>query len=136
MMKAYLEAEEVGKLEKAATNLRDRLLVRLLFHSGCRVSEALGIKVEDIDMVNRTMTIEHMKARIQLCCPHCGARLGRSHTYCPRCGAKVEEAIAEEREHRRVRTPPIGERASSTIFSALVPLTIETTDFVITWPPS
>ena len=107
MTKAYLEAEEVGKLEKAATNLRDRLLIRLLSHLGCRISEALGIKVEDIDMFNHTMTIQHLKARIQLGCPHCGARLGRSHTYCPKCGVKVEKAIAEEREHRRVRTLPI-----------------------------
>ena len=105
--KAYLELDEVARLEKSTTNLRDRLLIRLLFHLGCRVSEALGIKVEDIDMVNRTITIQHLKTRIQLCCSHCGARLGRSHTYCPKCGARVEKAIAEEREHRRVRTLPI-----------------------------
>jgi integrase/recombinase XerD len=105
--KAFLDLDEVARLEKAATNLRDRLLIRLLSHLGCRISEALGIKVEDIDLVNHTVTIQHLKARIQLCCPHCGARIGRSHTYCPKCGTKVEEAIAEEREHRRVRTLPI-----------------------------
>lgn len=104
MVKVYLEAEEVDKLEKAATNLRDRLLIRVLSHLGCRVSEALGIKVGDIDMVNHTVIIQHLKARIQLSCPHCDARLGRSHTYCPRCGAKVEEAVAREREQRRLRT--------------------------------
>jgi len=107
MAKAYLEAEEVDKLERAATNLRDRLLIRVLSHLGCRVSEALGIKVEDIDMVNHTVSIQHLKARIRLSCPHCDARLGRSHTYCPRCGAKVEEAVAREREQRRMRTLPI-----------------------------
>jgi len=89
--KAYLEAEEIGKLEKAATNLRDRLLIRLLSHLGCRISEALGIKVEDVDLLNQTVTIQHLKARIHLCCPQCGARLGRSHTYCPGCGTKVEK---------------------------------------------
>jgi integrase/recombinase XerD len=107
MVKVYLEAEEVDKLEKAVTNLRDRLLIRVLSHLGCRVSEALGIKVGDIDMVNHTVIIQHLKARIQLSCPHCDARLGRSHTYCPRCGAKVEEAVAREREQRRLRTLPI-----------------------------
>ena len=50
MTKTYLEIEEVIKLEKAATNLRDRLLIRLLSHLGCRISEALGITVEDIDL--------------------------------------------------------------------------------------
>jgi len=45
MTKAYLEPEEIEGLERAAECLRDRLLIRLLFHLGCRVSEALGIKV-------------------------------------------------------------------------------------------
>ena len=45
-MKAYLEPGEVERLEQAAEYLRDKLLIRLLFHLGCRVSEALGIRVE------------------------------------------------------------------------------------------
>jgi hypothetical protein len=40
--KAYLDPSEVESLEKHATNLRDRLLIRLLFHLGCRVSETLA----------------------------------------------------------------------------------------------
>ena len=44
-MKAYLELEEVEQLEQAAEYLRDKLLIRLLFHLGCRVSEVLGIRV-------------------------------------------------------------------------------------------
>jgi integrase/recombinase XerD len=107
MHKAYLETDEVRRLEKAATNLRDRLLIRLLSHLGCRISEALGIKVEDIDLDNGTVTILHLKARMKLSCLKCGARLGKGHTYCPKCGVKVEKAIAEEKEHRRVRTLPI-----------------------------
>jgi len=107
MTKAYLEASELERLERAATNLRDRLLIRLLSHLGCRISEALGIQVEDIDPDNCTITIQHLKARMKLSCLHCGARLGKSHTYCPMCGATVEKAIAEERERRRLRTLPI-----------------------------
>jgi integrase/recombinase XerD len=106
-VKTYLEPDEIGLLEHQTTNLRDRLLIRLLSHLGCRISEALGITVADIDLVNHTVTIQHLKVRVQLCCPQCGARLGRRHTYCPVCGTKVEKAIAEEREHRRLRTLPI-----------------------------
>jgi len=47
MAKAYLEPEEVALLEQSATNLRDRLLVRLLFRLGCRVSEALGLECRE-----------------------------------------------------------------------------------------
>ena len=106
-MKTYLEPGEIELLEKAATNLRDRLLIRILFKLGCRISEALGIGVEDIDFAQGTITIEHLKARVRFSCPRCGARLGKAHAFCPSCGTKVEEALTLEQPHRRVRTLPI-----------------------------
>lgn len=107
MSKVYLEENEVRDLEKAATNMRDKLLIRLLFHLGCRVSEALSLKVQDIDLSQGIVTIEHLKSRIKLSCPQCGARLGKSHSFCPKCGTKVKEAVAMEQEHRRMRTLPL-----------------------------
>jgi len=106
-MKAYLEFADIVLMEEATTNLRDRLLVRILFRLGCRISEALALKVEDIDFDQGIVTIEHLKARIKLCCRKCGARLGRSHKFCPICGDSVEKAVAQEKEHRRVRTLPV-----------------------------
>jgi integrase/recombinase XerD len=91
-MKAYLEPEEVKMLETAAKNLRDKLLIRILFHLGCRISEALALKVEDIDFTQGTVTILHLKRRLKLSCANCGATLGMSHSYCPKCGVKVNEA--------------------------------------------
>ncbi|MBI2858066.1 MAG: tyrosine-type recombinase/integrase [Chloroflexi bacterium] len=88
-MKAYIDPEEVALLEKAATNLRDRILIRLLFHLGCRISEALALKVEDIDFTNGTVTIIHLKRRVKLACPNCGAVIAISHSYCPKCGAGI-----------------------------------------------
>jgi len=105
--KVYLEPEEVERLEEAAEYLRDKLLIRLLFRLGCRVSEALGISVGDIDFHQATVTIRHLKTRIKLSCPHCRGRLGRSHRFCPRCGLEVGTAVAEEKEHRRLRTLPV-----------------------------
>ena len=107
MSKAYLEASEVQSLEEASQYLRDRLLIRLLFHLGCRVSEALAITVGDTDFNRGTVTIQHLKARTKLSCPKCGARLGKSHSFCPKCGGRVEETVAREQEHRRVRTLPL-----------------------------
>jgi integrase/recombinase XerD len=106
-MKTYLELEEVKLLEEAATCLRDRLLIRLLFHIGCRISEALSVKVDDIDFVQGTVRIEHLKARVNLACPACSARLGKSHTFCPKCGAKVAATIVKEQQHRRMRVLPL-----------------------------
>src|SRR4030043_1248207 len=106
-MEAYVEPAEVALMEEATTNLRDRLLIRVLFHLGCRISEALGLEVKDIDFTQGMVTIEHLKSRIKLACPKCCAHLGKSHTYCPKCGVKVEEAVAREQEHRRMRTQPL-----------------------------
>ena len=107
MVDAYLEPDDVVRLENAATNLRDRLLIRLLFHLGCRISEALGLKVEDIDLNHGVVTIQHLKSRLKLACPRCEARLGRNHSYCPKCGSKVEQTVAQSLEHRRMRTLPV-----------------------------
>ena len=104
---AYLEPSDVEALEKAAGNLRDRLLIRLLFHLGCRVSEALALEVQDIDFKQGTVVIQHLKCRISLACGMCGARLGASHVFCPKCGGKIEDKRTEERLHRRRRTLPI-----------------------------
>jgi integrase/recombinase XerD len=107
MAKAYLELEEIKKLEDTAEYLRDKLLIRLLFRLGCRISEALGIAVGDIDFDKGLVTIEHLKARLKLSCPDCGTRLSRAAKFCSGCGGKVEKAITQEKEHRRVRTLPL-----------------------------
>ena len=106
-MKTYVEPYEVTLMEKATTNLRDRLLIRLLFRLGCRISEALGLAIEDVDFERRTVIIKHLKARLKLSCIGCGQRLGRSHTFCPKCGSKVEKAQAEQQERRRQRVLPV-----------------------------
>ena len=106
-MKTYLEPIEISLLEKATSNTRDKLLIRVLFHLGCRVSEALALAIEDIDFDHGTVTIEHLKANLQLSCTACGQRLGRSHLFCPKCGIKIEKAQAEHQERRRQRILPL-----------------------------
>jgi integrase/recombinase XerD len=91
MAKTYLEPKEIEQLENAATNLRDKLLIRVLFHLGCRISEALALAVEDIDFTRGTVTIIHLKRRVKLSCANCGARLGLSHSFCPKCGVRINE---------------------------------------------
>jgi integrase/recombinase XerD len=73
-MKAYLNADEVERLEKAATCFRDRLLIRLLFRLGCRISEALALEVKDVDSNQGTVNIIHLKRRLKLSCAKCGAK--------------------------------------------------------------
>ena len=105
-MKIYLEMNEIKLLVSVATNLRDKLLIMLLFHLGCRITEALSLKVDDIDFIQGTVSIVHLKRRVKISCADCGAQLGMSHSYCPRCGVKTK-GVLNEQEHRRQRVLPL-----------------------------
>jgi len=109
-MKVYLTPEEVERMAQAATNLRDGLLIRMLFWLGCRVSEALAIRVEDVNPAQGTVTIKHLKTRIRLSCPYCGTRLSRAARFCPGCGKDVPEPLRKEQEMHRIRTVPLEKR--------------------------
>jgi len=91
-MKTYLELEEIVMIEKAASNLRDKLLIRLLFHLGCRITEALSLKVDDIDFIQSNVTIVHFKRRVKISCSNCGVGIAVSHSYCHKCGVRINEA--------------------------------------------
>jgi integrase/recombinase XerD len=112
-MKAYLETFEISLLVDSADNLRDRLLIQLLFHLGCRISEALAIAIENIDLEKGIIMIQHLKTRLKLACPQCGMNLGRSHCFCPKCGTKVREAVSQSSEHRKMRVLPVDESTLS-----------------------
>lgn len=106
-MKTYLEPDEVEMMEDSATNLRDRLLIRLLFRLGCRVSEALALRVKDVDLVSGAVTIEHLKTRLNIGCPNCHARLGRKHTFCPGCGKRLDRVTSKKQHERKFRNLPL-----------------------------
>jgi len=62
-LKGYLEPQQVEKLISVAPNPRDALLVRLLWRTGTRVSELIGIKVSDLDFEGRAILIKVQKQR-------------------------------------------------------------------------
>ena len=109
-MKVYLTPEEVERIAQAATNLRDGLLIRMLFWGSCRISEALGIRVEDVNRAQGTLTIKHLKTRIKLLCPYCSTRLSRAARFCPGCGKEIPEPLRKEQEMHRIRTIPLEKR--------------------------
>lgn len=60
----YYRPEEVARmLDALSGRRRDFLFVSLLWQTGARVSEALGIRPRDIDFYGRTLTIVNLKAR-------------------------------------------------------------------------
>jgi integrase/recombinase XerD len=133
-MKAYLELSEIELMEKAASCQRDWLLIRLLSHLGCRISEALALKLEDIDFEKSTITILHLKRSIKLSCPTCKSRLGNRHRFCPGCGSKVNKQLRSQMERRRIRVLPIDEntlRMTRSYINTLSPVNNKTRLFNI-----
>jgi len=108
-MKAYLELPEIEIMEQATGCQRDRLLIRLLSRLGCRISEALAIRLCDVDFNQGTVTVLHLKRSVKISCPKCGVRLGCGHQFCPGCGLKVSETIRSQKEKRRIRVLPLDE---------------------------
>lgn len=106
-LKGYLELKQIVMLIQAATNPRDRAFIALLARTGIRISEAVGLRVGDIDVQRGTLTIVHLKEKVKLKCPHCSESLGKRHFFCPGCGNKVDKALREKFEQRRQRTIPV-----------------------------
>ncbi len=106
-LKTYLYPQDVKRVESCANSVRDRLLIRLLFHLGCRVSEALAITTSDIDFEQGTILILHLKTRSKLLCPSCKARLAKKHRFCPECGEEIREIISRDNMRRRQRILPV-----------------------------
>ena len=62
-MKTFLTQEDINTIVESAPTLQDRLIIDLLWHTGIRVTELIGIRAEDIDWDNRLITIRHLKSR-------------------------------------------------------------------------
>jgi len=62
-LRGYLQPEEIERLAEVASNPRDRLLIRIPWRTGIRVSELIGIRVQDIDFDNRAIVIKVQKMR-------------------------------------------------------------------------
>lgn len=103
-IKTYLTPKEIDSLIEAADNLRDRLIIRFLFRAGCRVSELLSLRLENIDWGSRMIMIRHLKSLPRKKCPSCGESVGRKARFCPYCGSPPGEVEMREEERFRLIT--------------------------------
>jgi site-specific recombinase XerD len=58
-----LSLEEVQRIIKATSNIKHRALLMVIYGAGLRVSEALNLRMEDIDSERMTLHIRDCKNR-------------------------------------------------------------------------
>jgi integrase len=59
-----LRPEECRMMEAASENLRDRVLLGMMFRTGARISQVLGVHVKDLDFVQGRVFIQRRKEGI------------------------------------------------------------------------
>jgi len=101
-IKTYLTSKEIDSLIEAADNLRDRLIIRFLFRAGCRVSELVSLRLENIDWGSGMVMIRHLKSMPRKKCPSCGKSVGRRVQFCPYCGSPPSKVEVKEEERFRL----------------------------------
>ena len=62
-MRGYLKPENVLKVIAASRNLRDRTILRLLWATGCRLTELLMLRVSDISLEDKVLYFWTLKRR-------------------------------------------------------------------------
>ncbi len=62
-MRGYLSPENVLKVIAASRNLRDRTILRLLWATGCRLTELLMLRVSDISLEDKVLYMWTLKRR-------------------------------------------------------------------------
>jgi site-specific recombinase XerD len=53
-----LSKRNVRRLLNAASNSRDRALLEVFYSTGCRISEIISVRLEDVDFKNRTIFVD------------------------------------------------------------------------------
>jgi len=99
-VKTYLSDNEILAMITKTEYLRDKVILVFLSDVGCRVSELLAIKVENIDLEKRVVLIPHLKRGMKKKCPKCGRSAGGKTKYCTNCATDLRAVIAEGIEER------------------------------------
>jgi len=113
-IKTFLTVKEIKEMVARAPTLRDTVIIMFLADVGCRVSELVTIKVENIDMDKGLVLIPHLKVGIRKRCPKCDRTSGKKQNFCPQCGTDISK-IAVEGTQERTRLVNVGEETLALI---------------------
>ena len=107
-IKTYLTPTEIKDMVEAAPYLRDEVCIKFLADTGVRVSEFLGVRVENIDFDKRLVMIPHLKVGIRKHCPNCNHTAGTHTKFCANCAADLSK-VPTTGKLDRTRVIPLGQ---------------------------
>ena len=89
-MKTFLTEKEVTDICEAGANVRDCTLLWLMWESGIRVSEAVSMRRDGLDLERGSAFIRRSKVKYLRLCPGCGKKSGHKNYFCHECGLSLK----------------------------------------------
>lgn len=99
-IKTVLNSDEIQGMINQATCLRDKVILSFYADTGCRTTELLKLKVENLDLENNVVMIPHLKRGTKKRCPKCDRSAGRNTAFCSKCGTDLSMVKPEGIEER------------------------------------
>ncbi len=103
----YSRPNLTDELIASAVTPRNKALLGVLGKGGLRITEAVRIRVPDVDFERESLSILGLKEHTRIRCHYCGETLAKKHLFCSACGNKVAEALRDKIEQRTQRIIPI-----------------------------
>lgn len=118
--RALLTAAEMRRLLEAPDTrdpwgLRDRAILELLYSTGLRFAEMAGLRVEDVDVVERTLWVRQGKGRRDRVLP-----LGRWATFWMKRYLNATADLRRRQSTERIFLTPHGNELANRVFNGLV----------------
>jgi site-specific recombinase XerD len=107
LLRLYQELELPERLIAAASTHRDEAFLSVLGKGGLPITEAVQLRVPNIDFKRESLSINNLRKQIRVRCPNCGEKSAQKYNFCPTCGNKMTKALREKKEQRYQRVIPI-----------------------------
>lgn len=103
--RGFLSQLQVEYLRKACITLREKVLVEVLYSTGCRISELTNLKLTDVDMENKTIQVLGKGKKQRTCFLNAKAYIALKEYFEFRGQDGCEYAIASDRKYNGIRKP-------------------------------
>ena len=103
--RGFLSQLQVEYLRKACITLREKVLVEVLYSTGCRISELTNLKLTDVDMENKTIQVLGKGKKQRTCFLNAKAYIALKEYFEFRGQDGCEYVIASDRKYNGIRKP-------------------------------